>query len=86
MRILDYPDTLAWSQADLAREADISTSTVRRVMKEETISRRNAQAICTALSRGLKRPIALSDVNELHISKTVRGPRKKLEIVEQASS
>jgi hypothetical protein len=68
MRLADYLDTLSWSQSDLAKQADISTSTVRRAMKAETISRRNANAICVAISRGLKRPIALADVNELHIS------------------
>jgi DNA-binding Xre family transcriptional regulator len=68
MRLADYLDTLSWSQSDLAKQADISTSTVRRAMKAQTISRRNANAICVALSQGLKRRIALADVNELHIS------------------
>jgi DNA-binding Xre family transcriptional regulator len=75
MRLADYLDSLSWSQTDLAREADISSSTIARALKSETISRRNANAICLALSRGLKRPIVLSDVSELHIT-GLKRPRK----------
>jgi len=75
MRLGDYLDTLAWSQTDLAREADISISTVRRVLNESTISRKNAQAICMALTRGLNRHINPSDINELHY-RALRRPRK----------
>jgi len=79
MRLSDYLNTLSWSQTDLAKEAGISVSTVRRAMKEQRISRPNARAICDALTRGLKRPIAPSDVNELHITDLNRPSRKKPE-------
>ncbi len=75
MRLADYLDTLSWSQTDLAREAEISPSTVARALKAKTILRSNAKAICLALGKGLKRPIALSDVNELHITGLSR-PKK----------
>jgi len=75
MRLPDYLDTLSWSQTDLAREAGISASTIRRVLSEKPISRRNAHAITDALSRGLKRPIVLADVSELHIT-GLKRPRK----------
>jgi hypothetical protein len=76
MRIADYLDTLAWSQADLAREADISTSTVRRLLKSQAISRRSAQAVTAALARGLKRPITPADVTELHVTDLHRSKKQ----------
>lgn len=77
MRLVDYLDSLNWTQTDLAREADISTSTVKRALKAETVSRKNATAICIALTRGMKRPVEMKDVNELHTPKVERGPRKR---------
>jgi transcriptional regulator with XRE-family HTH domain len=74
MRLKDYLDTLSWSQTELAKQASISASTVRRAMRSETISRDKAKAICEALSRGLKRQIVLSDVNELHITSLQKEP------------
>jgi DNA-binding Xre family transcriptional regulator len=79
MRLVDYLDTLNWTQTKLADEADISTSTVKRALTSQTISRDNANAICAALSRALKRTITIADVNELqnHRPPVERGPRKK---------
>jgi transcriptional regulator with XRE-family HTH domain len=76
MRLSDYLDTLSWSQTDLAKEAGISVSTVRRALGEQRVSRANARAICEALSRGLKRPIVLGDVNELHTTDLHRKSRQ----------
>lgn len=72
MRLADYLDTLAWSQTDLAKEAEISTSTVRRIMHSQAISRKSAQAVCSALAKGLKRPIVPADVTELHTTSLTR--------------
>ncbi len=49
-----YLDHFAWSQAQLAREADCSTTVVSRVLNGETISRRNAEKIVAAIDRKLK--------------------------------
>jgi predicted DNA-binding protein (UPF0251 family) len=79
MRLVDYLDTLNWTQTRLAKEADISTSTVKRALNSQAISRDNAIAICEALSRALKRPITIADMNELqsHRPPVIRGPRKR---------
>ena len=79
MHLVDYLDTLNWTQTRLAKEADISTSTVKRALSSQNISRDNANAICIALSRGLKRSIDISDVTELqaHQRPVLRGPKSK---------
>jgi DNA-binding Xre family transcriptional regulator len=83
MRLGDYLDKLAWSQADLARHAGISASTVARVIRDEkgtTISRRNAQAICRALSEALGYPVGITDISEIHLSdyrRTRKTPEEK---------
>ena len=79
MRLVDYLDKLNWTQTKLADEADVSTSTVKRALTAKSISRDNANAICIALSRGLKREITIEDVNELqgHQRPVERGPRPK---------
>jgi hypothetical protein len=79
MRLVDYLDTLNWTQTDLAKEANVSTSTVKRALKSDTISRKKANAICATLSKALDRHITFSDVNELqnHRPPVERGPRKK---------
>jgi hypothetical protein len=66
-------DSFAWSQAQLAREADVSTSVVARVLKNESISRRNAEKILAAINRkykamGGRDPVALSDFPDIHIT------------------
>jgi DNA-binding Xre family transcriptional regulator len=81
MRLIDYLDKLNWTQTRLADEADISTSTVKRALDANSINRDSANAICIALSRGLKREITIEDVNELqqHQRPALRGPRKPKE-------
>jgi transcriptional regulator with XRE-family HTH domain len=51
MKLADYLNNYGWSQADLAREADISPQTVARALAGETLSRRNAAKIVDALDR-----------------------------------
>ncbi len=79
MRLVDYLDTLNWTQTDLADQADVSPSTVKRVLKGQTVSRKNATAICEALTKAMKREIAIKDVNELHTPAVERGPRPRRE-------
>ena len=81
MRLIDYLDKLNWTQTRLGDEADISTSTVKRALDAKGISRDSANAICIALSRGLKREINIEDVNELqaHQRSILRGARKPKE-------
>jgi transcriptional regulator with XRE-family HTH domain len=76
MRLIDYLNTLEWSQADLAKHAGVSPTTVSRVLNEGTISRRSARAICIALSNAMDKRITNLDINELKMS-DVRRPRKK---------
>lgn len=49
MRLTDYLDRYSWSQSDLAREAGISVQSVKRALDGESITRRNANAIVTAI-------------------------------------
>jgi transcriptional regulator with XRE-family HTH domain len=78
MRLGDLLNKLAWSQADLARNAGISSTTVRRVLLGQPISRRNAQAICDALGVALRLPLETTDINEMHISDYQRKERQKI--------
>lgn len=78
MRLIDYLNTLNWTQTRLAEEARISVSTVGRVIQEKTVSRKNADDICAALSRGMGRTIHLTDVNEIHVTRAERPERRKV--------
>lgn len=73
MRLGKWLDKYAWSQAELARRAGISVSSVSRALDGKPISRRNAEAIVGALSAhekalGNKKPVMLADVTGLHIT------------------
>jgi len=78
MRLGDLLNKLGWAQADLARNANISTTTVRRVFLQQSISRRNAQKIVESLSTALRIPLETTDINELHISDFQRTARQKI--------
>jgi ribosome-binding protein aMBF1 (putative translation factor) len=78
MRLGDLLNKLGWAQADLARHAEISTTTVRRVFLQKSISRRNAQKIVDSLSTALRIPLETTDINELHISDFQRPDRQKI--------
>ncbi len=77
MRLGDLLNKFGWSQADLARHAGISTTTVRRVLMQESISRRNAQKIVDTFSAKLHIELSIPDINELHISDYQRPERQK---------
>lgn len=49
-KLADYLDMFSWSQADLARAADVSPHCVRRALRGEPIARRNAAKIAEALT------------------------------------
>ncbi len=77
MRLSEYLDKYAWSQAELARRAGISTQSVARALSGEAISRRNAEAIAGAISArektlGAKNNITASDIHGLHITRLKR--------------
>lgn len=77
MRLGDLLNKFGWSQADLARHAQVSTTTIRRVFLQESISRRNAQKIVEACSEKLHIELSIPDINELHISDYQRPNRQK---------
>lgn len=77
MRLIDYLDSLNWTQQRLAQEAGISISTVQRVVQAKTISRQNANQICTALSKALQIPVEPHDINEIHVLRAERPERRK---------
>jgi hypothetical protein len=79
MRLGDLLNKLTWGQADLARHASVSTTTVRRVFLQKPVSRRNAQKIIDSLSEALHIPLECTDINELHISDYQRPERQKIE-------
>lgn len=77
MRIIDYLDSLNWTQQKLAQEAGVSISTVQRVIQSKTISRQNANLICEALSKAMQIPIGPHDINEIHVLRAERPERRK---------
>lgn len=77
MRIIDYLDNLNWTQTRLSQEAHVSTSTVQRLVQAKPISRQNANKICAALTQALGYPVALHDVNEIHVTRAERPERRK---------
>lgn len=80
-----YLDQLSWSQADLARQAEISVSVVRRVLNGEAISRRNAKKIVQALDENLhaqgegNEHMTLANVEGIQISELHRKPKEQEE-------
>jgi transcriptional regulator with XRE-family HTH domain len=55
MKLIDYLNQLSWSQADLARHAGVSTSSVHRALRGEKLSRRVAAAIQESIAEATKR-------------------------------
>ena len=72
MRLAEYLDKLSWSQADLAREAGVSVSSVARALKGDPVARRNANAIVKALGNGTHKQVTLAEVKGLHITELKR--------------
>jgi transcriptional regulator with XRE-family HTH domain len=78
----EYLNQFSWSQAECAREADVSVSVVGRVLKGETISRRNAEKLIKAIdaklrAQGQKEHVTLDSLEGLHISELRRKKRAK---------
>lgn len=86
MKLADYLDMFSWSQADLAREADVSTHCVSRAINGKTIARRNAQKILEALNRqfqaqGGKAFIGMGSIKGLQIAALQhKSPKRSTEI------
>jgi transcriptional regulator with XRE-family HTH domain len=78
MRLGDLLNKLGWGQADLSRNAGVSTTTIRRVFLQQSVSRRNAQKMVNTLGDALHIPLEISDINELHISDYQRPERQKI--------
>jgi transcriptional regulator with XRE-family HTH domain len=82
MRLSEYLDRYAWSQAEFARQAGISTQSVSRALSGHAVSRRSAEAIIVIINAqekmlGTRRPVLLTDIQDLHITGLQR--RKKVQ-------
>jgi ribosome-binding protein aMBF1 (putative translation factor) len=87
----EYLNQFAWSQTQCAKEADVSVSVIGRVLRGETISRRNAEKLVKAIdaklkAQGVRERITLDSVADLHISTLTRKRRAKIEQVPEAGS
>jgi hypothetical protein len=73
MKLADYLDMFSWSQADLARAAEVSTHCISRAINGKPIARRNAQKILEALTwqfreQGGKGHIGMGSIKGLQIA------------------
>ena len=60
--VVQYCGDLAWGTTDLAREAEISIDTARRVAAAYEPSNRIKRQVCKALSRAFGRDIKPGDI------------------------
>ena len=67
MTIEDYRIKLGWSQAELARRANIDINTLKRAIHGEQVFKHTAGAISTALSRGLGQDITYHDLDGVNV-------------------
>jgi transcriptional regulator with XRE-family HTH domain len=67
MTIEDYRIQLGWSQAELARKADIDINTLKRAINGQQVYKHTAGAIATALSQGLGRQITYKDLDGINL-------------------
>jgi transcriptional regulator with XRE-family HTH domain len=67
MTIEDYRIQLGWSQAELARKADIDVSTLKRAINGQQIYKHTAGAIAAALSQGLGHQITYKDLDGINV-------------------
>jgi hypothetical protein len=82
-KLADYLDMFSWSQADLARAADVSPHCVRRALQGETIARRNAAKIAAALTarlngQGGNGHIGVQSIQGLQVADLHHKKKKKL--------
>jgi len=76
----EYLNQFSWSQAQCAREADVSVSVVGRGLKGDTISSRNAEKLIRAIdaklkAQGVRERVTLDSLEGLHISQLRRKRR-----------
>jgi transcriptional regulator with XRE-family HTH domain len=62
MRLEEYRRQLGWSQAELARQAGISSPTVSKAEAGESINGRSAILICKALGRALEHQVGIDEI------------------------
>jgi hypothetical protein len=74
MKLIDYLNQLSWSQADLARHAKVSNSSVHRALKGDKLSRRVAAAIQETIATNIKQAELRPVISDL---KVVPVKRKK---------
>lgn len=90
MKLADYLNNYGWSQADLAREADISPQTVARALAGETLSRRNAAKIVEALDRKwethAKGHLTLASIRGLKVAELTRKTSSRIKQSEETAS
>ena len=67
MTIEDYRIRLGWSQAELARKADIDINTLKRAISGQSIYKHTAGAIASALSQGLGYEITYKDLDRVNV-------------------
>jgi transcriptional regulator with XRE-family HTH domain len=67
MTLREYRVNLGWSQNQLAKEAGISPSIVKRAEDGAPVQARTAKALADALSRGYGREITPTDITGLKI-------------------
>ena len=67
MTLREYRVNLGWSQNQLAKEAGISPSIVKRAEDGAPVQARTAKALADALSRGYGREITPIDIAGLKI-------------------
>ena len=84
-RLADYLDDNSWSQADLARQAGVSTGVVSRALNGGSITRKSAKAIVEALDQAQQSNstqlraahVTLASVRGLHITRLQRKSKKR---------
>ena len=67
MTIEDYRIKLGWSQAELARRANIDVNTLKRAINGLPVFKHTAGAIATALSQGLGYEISYKDLDGVKV-------------------
>jgi transcriptional regulator with XRE-family HTH domain len=67
MTIEDYRIKLGWSQAELARRANIDINTLKRAINGDQVFKHTAGAIATALSHGLGQEITYRDLQGVNV-------------------
>jgi transcriptional regulator with XRE-family HTH domain len=76
MRLGEYLDQLCWSQADLARAAGVSTSSVKRALSGQKLTRRVAAKILGAIRKETRQNMSLADISDLRVV-NYRASRRK---------